>query len=528
MIWKACASSGLLLLLTACPDGVVGGLGTADARDEDGSPGPDASLSPDDGGQGPKADASTPWDANGVRPDAGQDGGPADGGPAGPDASVSPSDGGQGPLADASSPWDANGILPDAGCIGSCAGRQCGDDGCGGSCGVCGNNLSCNGLGACVESAPRFAYVANSGSDDVSVYAISAATGDLTQVICGTATGAPCGSLIASNFAAGSSPNSVAVDPSGKYAFVAGSGGVSAFTINASTGALAVVAGSPFKGYGPPTSVVVSPTGKLAFASDNPIGGVTVFTIDTSTGALASVLGSSSNPGEATGNNPYPVAVDPTGKFAYVGNQVSNDVSAFTINPTGALKPIVCGTAVGSPCSSYWPANFAAAVHPYSITVGPSGKFAYLANSGTVEGISVYAIDVGTGALTAVTSSPIAAGSSPFCVTVDPSGRFVYVANHNSNNVSAYTLNAGTGALTPVAGSPFLAGSNPSSVVVDPSGKFAYVANSAPEALRGSLAGSVTAYAINGSTGALTPIGTAAGVAAGTNPVSVTIAGSAP
>lgn len=43
-------------------------------------------------------------------------------------------------------------------------------------------------------------------------------------------------------------PTSVAVDPSGKFAYVAnnGSSDVSAFTINTATGALTAVVGSPF------------------------------------------------------------------------------------------------------------------------------------------------------------------------------------------------------------------------------------------------------------------------------------------
>jgi 6-phosphogluconolactonase (cycloisomerase 2 family) len=49
-------------------------------------------------------------------------------------------------------------------------------------------------------------------------------------------------------------------------------------------------------------------------------------------------------------------------------------------------------------------------------------------------------------------------------VTVDSTGEFVYVVNFNSNNVSAYTIDASTGALTPVVGSPFAAGQEPSGI----------------------------------------------------------------
>ena len=56
-------------------------------------------------------------------------------------------------------------------------------------------------------------------------------------------------------------------------------------------------------------------------------------------------------------------------------------------------------------------------------------------------------------------------------------GGFAYVANFSDNNMSAYTIDGTTGALTPVPGSPVPAGVNPYSVAVDPTGQFAYVAN---------------------------------------------------
>ena len=92
------------------------------------------------------------------------------------------------------------------------------------------------------------------------------------------------------------------------------------------------------------------------------------------------------------------------------------------------------------------------------------------------DNVSAYSIYPTTGALTALIGSPFAAGDGSFSVTVDPSGKFAYVANHLSDNVSAYSINSTTGALTAISGSPFAAGGGPHSVTVDPSGKFAYVA----------------------------------------------------
>jgi 6-phosphogluconolactonase len=80
----------------------------------------------------------------------------------------------------------------------------------------------------------QFAYVANATSNNVSGYTINATTGALTAIA-----GSP--------FPAGSFPFSVAVDPTGKFAYVANSSSnnVSGYTINATTGALTAIAGSP-------------------------------------------------------------------------------------------------------------------------------------------------------------------------------------------------------------------------------------------------------------------------------------------
>src|SRR6266849_2313018 len=202
-------------------------------------------------------------------------------------------------------------------------------------------------------------------------------------------------------------------------------------------------------------------------------------------------------------------------KFAYVANDGSSNVSAYTINSTtGALSPVT-----GSP--------FAAGSFPFSVAVDPTGKFAYVANACgvtcTVSGnVSAYTIDSTTGALSPVPGSPFAAGSFPISVAVDPSGKFAYVVDF-FGGVSAYTINSTTGALSPVPGSPFAAGSGPRSVAVVPSGKFAYVTNQCGNVFC-SVSGSVSAYTIDSTTGALSPV-PGSPFAAGTFPLSVAIAG---
>jgi YVTN family beta-propeller protein len=140
--------------------------------------------------------------------------------------------------------------------------------------------------------------------------------------------------------------------------------------------------------------------------SSSPVGygsTVSAFTINAATGALTPVTGS---PFADAGTGADSVAVDPSGTFAYVANYGSNNVSAFTINATtGALAPVS-----GSP--------FDAGLKPTFVTVDPSGKFAYVTNSGSND-VSLFAIDATTGALAPVTGSPVAAGGMyPIAITI--------------------------------------------------------------------------------------------------------------
>ena len=82
---------------------------------------------------------------------------------------------------------------------------------------------------------------------------------------------------------------------------------------------------------------------------------------------------------------------------------------------------------------------------PVFVSVDPSGKFAYVSNLKSND-ISMYTIDDTTGALTS--TGTIAAGQYPSSIAIHPSGKFAYVTNSGSNDVSMYSIEAATGALT--------------------------------------------------------------------------------
>ncbi|MGO9088036.1 MAG: beta-propeller fold lactonase family protein [Candidatus Sulfotelmatobacter sp.] len=320
-------------------------------------------------------------------------------------------------------------------------------------------------------------------------------------------------------------PQSIALDPTGKFAYVMdggsdGDGGyVSMYTISPTTGALASI-GPPVSTYGYGVyygsgvnagSVAVDPLGKFAYITnagdvydygDGADGSIAIYAINAATGALTST-------GTINGNCPglclpSSVIVDPSGRLAYVANGgggVPFNVAMYSINgTTGAL------TSSGT---------IAAGTDPLSAAVDPAGKFAYVANwtgYDTDGGVSMYTIDPTTGGLTPI--GTIATEVSPTSIAIHPSGKFAYVTNSGSNDVSMYSIDATTGALTSIGS--IAAGTDPVSVAVDPAGKFAYVANWTEY----DTDGSVSMYTIDATTGVLTPSGT---IATEVSPTSIAI-----
>lgn len=283
---------------------------------------------------------------------------------------------------------------------------------------------------------------------------------------------------------------SVAVEPTGKYAFVIGNytwvspvvHRVAAYTIDPASGRLTGINGSPFVlGTGMSWGIDFDSTGRFAYVAESP-SQVRAFDILLGQGALTVGIPGSPYGFGGQGENTA-IKADRSGlNLLYVANSAIG-VYGYKINSaTGELTLIQ-----GSP--------FPGTSHPLSLAMDPQSKFLYAANLN--GGVSAFSVNTASGQLTAITGSPFAAGGEPCSVAVDPAGKFLYVANRASDEVMAYTINAATGALA-LVGSSFSLGTNPCFVAVEPTGKYAYVANQ--------LTNSVSAYAINPATGALTQI----------------------
>ncbi len=237
---------------------------------------------------------------------------------------------------------------------------------------------------------------------------------------------------------------------------------VSGFSV-ASDGTLTPLAGSPFTtggsggaGLYASNRIGVAIVGNFLFASNAVSNDVSVFAIDPSTGALTLVAGS---PFPTGGSSGFPsglaVASTPDGRFLMAANSGSSKITVFSIASTGALTPVA-----GSP--------FFTLSTPDGIKVSPDGKFLavaeYLAN--LVEMFSIAA----SGALTSLGGFAGGGGSQSgqlAGVDIDCSTGFLYGAEANPGNtiVDAYSI-ASNGTLTPLTGSPFIPGVGDNSNVV--------------------------------------------------------------
>jgi 6-phosphogluconolactonase len=245
-----------------------------------------------------------------------------------------------------------------------------------------------------VPDTGRFAYVVNRDSNSISGYRIDADTGALTNI-----PGSP--------FATNGSPLRIRLDRTGRFAYVFISNSISGYEIDANTGALIPIPGSPFAAGNDPNDIRFDPTGRFAYVPQfSSPGNILGFRIDGQTGALTPIFGSPF----AAGNDPSTIAFDPTGRFAYVPEFFSGDILGYKINgDTGALTPIF-----GSPFAAVGGSSFSAAV-----AVDPTGRFAYVGNisPGNLTG---YRINKDTGALTPLSGSPLTTSGGPVSIAIAP------------------------------------------------------------------------------------------------------------
>jgi 6-phosphogluconolactonase (cycloisomerase 2 family) len=256
-----------------------------------------------------------------------------------------------------------------------------------------------------IDPLGRFVYTANSDDATVSMFTINQTTGVLTPT-----TPASVSTLVSGE--PFSQPSFLTVDPQGKFLYVTVSLSVNAavfmYSIDQTTGLLTPTSPATVYTGGWPWQVVVTPNGKFAYVVNNLSGGemtdgVWQYTRNSATG----VLTQNSLEYVAAGNQPTEIAVDPTGSFAYVVNRNDNTVSMFTINQTTGI--LTLNSSATNPNGIIATGNV-----PFRIVFDPTGKFVYVTNEESA--VSIYTVNT-DGTLTSVGNTGVATGGLSTAIT---------------------------------------------------------------------------------------------------------------
>lgn len=184
-------------------------------------------------------------------------------------------------------------------------------------------------------------------------------------------------------------------------------------------------------------STVLSPDNKFLFVPDLGLDKIMAYRFNDKTGALtkASPAFVMTKPG----SGPRHLTFHPNKKFAYLAEELTGSVSAYSYSKSGSLTLIQNISA--QPPEYMGPAGSA------DIHVSPDGKFLYISNRAETNTIGIFSIAKNTGWLTAV-GYQSTLGKTPRNFNFDPTGNFLLVANQNSDEIVIFKVDKETGLLT--------------------------------------------------------------------------------
>jgi 6-phosphogluconolactonase len=182
----------------------------------------------------------------------------------------------------------------------------------------------------------------------------------------------------------------------------------------------------------------IAPDGRFALVADLGLDKVMIYRLDAAKGTLAA-----NDPAfakVAPGSGPRHFAFHPSGRFAYVINEMTCTMTAFGWDAKrGALTEL--HTVSTLPAGVTVQAGMSTA----EVFAHPNGRFLYGSNRGH-DSIAVFRI-ANDGRLALVQNAP-AEVKIPRNFNLDPSGRWLITAGQNSNDVALHRVDEDSGQLT--------------------------------------------------------------------------------
>ena len=157
------------------------------------------------------------------------------------------------------------------------------------------------------------------------------------------------------------------------------------------------------------------------------------------------------------GSGPRHFAFHPNGGMMYSINEVGSSIDVYHWTPrTGSLTLDATVSTV--------PMGYRGVNKGSEIAVSPDGKFLYASNRGFDSIVCFPLAQSGTIAAGAKPTWTWTEGETPRQFTLSSDGRFLYVGNWETNNITVFAINRSSGALTPTG--DFVALASPACILI--------------------------------------------------------------
>ena len=304
-------------------------------------------------------------------------------------------------------------------------------------------------------------------------------------------------------------PGFLAIHPKNTHLFAVGSitnaegkkvDGVMSFTLDAKTGELKAINQQPSIGGGP-CHINCDREAKHVLVANYGGGSTTVLPFDTDgklsvASSFVQHKGTSVDKGRQSAPHAHSVNLDAAGKFAMVADLGLDKVLVYKYDSaTGKISP-------NDPPSVDTPPGGG----PRHFAFHPSGKFAYVINETTLS-MTAFSYDAAKGALTeihTVSTLPAADGPGPKPgwstaeVVAHPGGKFIYGSNRGHDTIAVFSV-AADGKITLVQNAPAEV-KTPRNFNLDPTGKWLFT--------EGQGSDTIALFKVDLATGKLTATGT--------------------